>query len=114
MAVSRMFTIPQIMTYEELGEEIIKDIRKLFLSQQIREDGQVKRNPGVYTPWAARNTKYSELDRQRMKPLVDRVAKLNEKNIWQFMHTDFRVIASLIREEARRLDKEIAEAALPN
>lgn len=94
-------------TYSDLAEEVVKDIRQLFLKNQIREDGQVKRNPRFFTPWSARNYKYSKEDKRRMLLIIQDVAYLNDKNIWQFYTTDLRLLCVHIRDASRRLDERI-------
>lgn len=92
-------------TYADLAEEVIKDIRQLFLQNQIRDDGQLKRNPRIFTPWSARNAKFNKHDKARIMKLIEDVAYLNNKNIWQFTNTDIRVISVKIRDQARHLDE---------
>jgi hypothetical protein len=91
-------------TYSELADAITQDIRELFLHDQIRTDGQIKRNPRYYTPWSARNAKYSKADKARMLELLPNVVFLNDKNIWQFVTNDFSTIIVWIKDIALSYD----------
>lgn len=87
----------------DLAEEIIHDIRELFLHEQIKQDGTIKRNPRYFTPWSTRNFKYNKADKKQILYMIQDIAYINDKNIWQFTTTDLRYIIISIRQKADEL-----------